>query len=363
MGSGFSVLGSELSAQQIYLNRCLQLAKLGSSRVYPNPRVGAVIVHEDRIIGEGFHAFAGGPHAEVEAVNAVEDLSILPQSTLYVSLEPCNFHGKTPACSELILKHKIPKVIVGCTDPNPKVAGMSIRRLREAGVEVLLAPDPQPFEEVIRVFRINQLEKRPYIVLKWAESQDGFITGLDQEGNSVQTPITGRLVKEQVHKLRAYHHAIMVGRRTAEIDDPQLSTRLFPGADPIRIVWDRALKLRQQLRLFTDGGRTLVLSDSLEASSQSVSFYQPSQWESLSDVLQGLYKDLGISSILVEGGRNLLQQFINRGIYDEVYRFIGNKKLEKGLDAPDTTGISDWETVQRLGEDELFLWKKTSTVQ
>ncbi|MEM9722051.1 MAG: bifunctional diaminohydroxyphosphoribosylaminopyrimidine deaminase/5-amino-6-(5-phosphoribosylamino)uracil reductase RibD [Bacteroidota bacterium] len=347
--------GLEFSSHQIYLNRCLQLAALGSSMVYPNPRVGAVIVHEGQIIGEGFHQFSGGPHAEVEAVNAVEDRSLLPQSTIYVSLEPCNFHGKTPACSELILRHKIPKVVIGCTDPNPKVAGMSIQRLREAGVEVNIAPDPQPFEEVIRVFRTNQLEKRPYVVLKWAESQDGFIAGLDHMGIPIQTPITGRMVKEEVHRLRAYHHAIMVGRRTAEIDNPQLNTRLYPGENPIRIVWDKASKLRTDLGLLTDGKQTLVLSDSTTLASQTVSYYQPKQWENLLEILQGLYSDQSICSILVEGGTQLLQQFIDQGIYDEVYRFVGNKKLGKGIEAPNISTLPSMDTNRLLGEDRLFM--------
>ena len=341
-----------------YLARCIQLAQLGSSRVYPNPRVGAVIVYQDRIIGEGFHAYSGGPHAEVVAVQSVEDKSLLTDSTIYVSLEPCDYHGKTPPCTDLILSCGIPKVVVGCQDPHPRVAGSGLNRLREKGVEVIMAEDPTPFEEVIKVFRTNQLAHRPYIVLKWAESKDGFIASRDDQGNPQQVSITGKASQEFVHKLRAYHHSIMVGKNTAAVDNPKLTTRAYPGRNPIRIVWDKALELDKDLHLFKDDAPTLILTELPQEASSSHSYYTPQQWKDIASLIQGLYQDQRICSILVEGGAQTLQQFIDQGVYDEVYRLIGDKVLEKGVKAPDISPLGPADKQTTLGEDQCFIWRK-----
>lgn len=337
-----------------FLNRCLELARMGSSKVYPNPRVGAVIAHNGQIIGEGFHPFSGGPHGEVSAYQSVSELHLLPESTLYVSLEPCNHFGKTPPCTDLILKTGIPRVVVGCLDPNPKVAGKGITRLRQHGVEVILADDPAPFAALNAPFFINQQQKRPYIVLKWAQSPDGFIAGLDIAGNPQSTPITGKETRRKVHQLRAWHHAIMVGRKTAAIDNPRLNTRVFYGQDPIRIVLDRQQQLNPDLHLLQDKQATIVLNQQQQSISGNKTYHIPTQWTPFPALISSLYTDLGICSILVEGGKHLLQQFLDTDLYDELFVFEGGKELRKGVSAPVIpTGLSSGQIVE-IGPDQLF---------
>ena len=289
---------------------------------------------------------------------SIENKEWLKESTLYVSLEPCDYHGKTPPCTDLILSCGIPRVVVGCQDPHPRVAGSGLERLKKAGVEVIMAEDAQPFEDLIKVFRTNQLEKRPYVVLKWAESKDGFIAGLDEEGNPTQVAITGKPAKEFVHQLRAYHHSIMVGKNTASVDNPKLTTRSYPGHSPIRIVWDKSLELNKELHLFQDGGPTLILTEIPKTASSSHSYYTPNQWQDIDSLVKGLYRDRGICSILVEGGAQLLQQFIDQGVYDEVYRLVGDKILGKGVKAPDISTLASESEQCILGEDRCTLWKK-----
>jgi diaminohydroxyphosphoribosylaminopyrimidine deaminase / 5-amino-6-(5-phosphoribosylamino)uracil reductase len=322
----------------IYLQRALELAQKADSRVFPNPRVGAVLVHKDRIIGEGLHEYAGGPHAEVNAVNNVQNPALIAAATLYVSLEPCNHFGKTPPCTDLILAQKIKKVVVGCLDPNPKVAGMGVKKLRENGVEVTVYEHPQVFQELNKIFFVNQLEKRAYIVLKWAESKDGFISPLPAQA----FPITGREAQYFVHRLRSEHHAIMVGTNTALIDNPALSNRYFYGQSPIRIVWDKNLRLPLFLQLFTDKNPTIILNNQKDTQEESLRFFQPKNtdaWHDMHILCQELYQELGICSILVEGGTNLLQQFIAAKCYDEVYQLVGNTYLGEGIAAPTFTEI------------------------
>jgi len=344
-----------------YLARCLALAELGGRKVFPNPKVGSIIVYQDRIIGEGYHPYAGGPHGEVSAVQSVKeaDRPLLPKSTLYVSLEPCNFFGKTPPCTDLILSNKIPHVVVGCLDPNPKVAGKGVEKLRRHGVKVELAEDPTPFQEINRHFFVNQLYKRPYITLKWAESSDGFIARWDNEGNPAPVAITGKRSNLWVHKLRMQHHAIMVGRKTAAIDNPQLSNRHFYGGSPIRIVWDQSLRLPQSLRMFTDNSPTIVLNRMKNEQQGKVRYYQPpteTAWESLKTMLEYLYQDLGICSIFVEGGRHLLQQFIETEQFDELWHFRGKNALGEGLVAPRFSG--DYNESFTLQEDKVSVVRK-----
>lgn len=317
----------------MFLQRCIDLALKADSRTFPNPKVGAVIVYEGKIIGEGYHEYAGGPHAEVNAVASVKNKSLLPYSTIYVSLEPCNHFGKTPPCVNLILEHKIPKVVVGCLDPNPQVAGKGVARLRENGVTVHVADNTADFQAINKVFFCNQIEKRPYIVLKWAESQDGFIAPFPPR----PYPISDKENSLFVHHLRAKHHAIMIGANTARIDNPQLTVRKVVGKSPIRIVWDKNLQLPQDLHLFTDGNETIVLNLHKNEKIGNVRYYVPSNslaWENVRVMAKCLFDDLGICSILVEGGQNLLQQFIDAKLYDEVHRFVGKMRFGQGISAP-----------------------------
>lgn len=338
-----------------FLLRTIDLALKADSRTFPNPKVGALIVHNDRIIGEGFHEYAGGPHAEVNAVAAVKEKHLLPESVIYVSLEPCNHYGKTPPCTGLILNHKIPKVVVGCVDPNPLVGGKGIEFLQKNGVQVEIAKNQLPFQEINAPFFINQREKRPYIVLKWAESADGFIAPLPP----APFPITGLEAQVFSHSLRAKHHAIMIGRKTAEIDNPSLTNRHFYGRSPIRIVWDKKLKLPTGLKLFQDGLPTLVLNAIQEKKVDSVQFFVPPSeaWTDIKQMSEVLFQSLGICSIVVEGGTNLLSQFLDCGFYDEIYRFVGKVHLFQGVSAPKITTPLPFSGFS-LGEDRAFRYYK-----
>ncbi|MEM9934834.1 MAG: bifunctional diaminohydroxyphosphoribosylaminopyrimidine deaminase/5-amino-6-(5-phosphoribosylamino)uracil reductase RibD, partial [Bacteroidota bacterium] len=293
-----------------YLQRCLQLAALGQTAAEPNPNVGSVIVHEGNIIGEGYHTQLGAPHAEVEAIRSVKDPSLLSSSTIYVSLEPCSHFGKTPPCADLIIKHQIPRVIIGCLDPNPKVAGSGVRKLQAAGIEVEMAEDPLPFKWFLRKFFVNQLLKRPYISLKWAETPEGYIAGKDQTGNPTQVAITGKESKSFTHKLRAFHQAILIGRNTAQIDNPQLTARKFPGRHPLRLVFDREAQLGKDLQIFQDGYPSLILTDQTTPQTEKVRYINPTDWE-LPALLTQLYQKENIGSILVEGGARVLNDFID----------------------------------------------------
>lgn len=351
------------TSDQYFLQRCIHLAKQGGNRVFPNPQVGAVITHNDQIIGEGFHAKYGGHHAEVAAVNNVHQKELLPTSTIYVSLEPCNHYGKTPPCTELILKYKIPKVFVGCLDPNPRVAGKGMKRLEEAGVEVILNPTPKPFEEINAPFLINQRYKRPYIILKWAQSADRFIAARDRNGKLQPTPITGDEARHWVHKLRARHHGIMVGKNTALIDNPRLNTRSYYGDSPIRLVFDRDLALSKNLKLFTDGATTYVLNQSKNQIEGSIRYLCLTQWQDLNLLMNELYKKGGICSILVEGGTNLLQQFIDQGVYDEIHCLQApGKYLGSGVKAPKLPEDFMFSSQKNLGEDLLYLKHRHSFI-
>lgn len=334
----------------MFLRRSLELAQKADSRVYPNPRVGAVIVHENRIIGEGLHEYAGGPHAEVNAVASVQDKSLLPHSTLYVSLEPCNHFGKTPPCTQLILANQIPKVVVGCLDPDARVAGSGVALLRSKGVEVEVAAETQEFEQLNKVFFVNQLQKRPYLVLKWAETADGYIAPLPQ----APLAITGKQANRLTHSLRAYHHAILVGKNTADIDNPSLSTRYFYGRNPLRIVLADKPDFVPGLRLLHDDQPSLVLNSQRADREGNKTFLQfaPEVLNDLKSLMAVLYQQHQICSILVEGGTQTLNRFLEADLHDEVYRFVSPKCLGIGYPAPQIAKIPQAKTV--WGEDELW---------
>lgn len=315
-----------------YLQRCLDLARKGGSSAAPNPMVGSVIVADGQIIGEGWHQKYGEAHAEVQAVRSVSNPDLLTKATLYVSLEPCSFFGKTPPCSHLIVEHKIPKVVVGVLDPNPKVAGSGIAYLRQHGVEVSISETPGPFIELNKRFWINQAEQRPWIVLKWAMSRDGFIAALDEKGDAVRTSISSAQNFRFVHKLRAENQALLVGTRTAKIDNPSLTTRLVPGPDPVRIVFDRDCSLPPDLNLFAESGKVIVLNEKQEESIGNRHYLKFGS--QLSNTLNRLYRLHRIGSIMVEGGSQTLQKFIEEGLYDEIFITQGRQKFQQGIPAP-----------------------------
>lgn len=246
-----------MTKDEKYIRRCIQLARNGMCNAAPNPMVGAVIVHNDRIIGEGYHARCGEGHAEVNAIRSVKDESLLQESTIYVSLEPCSHYGKTPPCADLIIRKGIPRVVVGCVDPFSLVSGRGIQKLKDAGIDVKVGVLEAECRQLIKRFVTFNTQQRPYITLKWAESADGFIDINREEGQPVvlSTPIT----LMYVHKQRAEHHAILVGRRTALLDNPSLTTRNWYGKNPVRLVIDKELTLPTSLKLFDGSAPTWIL--------------------------------------------------------------------------------------------------------
>lgn len=320
------------------MRRCLQLASLGRGHVAPNPMVGAVVVHEGRIIGEGYHRCYGKPHAEVNAIASVADESLLPQSTLYVSLEPCSHYGKTPPCAELIVAKRIPRVVVGCLDPFPAVSGRGVARLREAGVEVITGVLEAECLALNRTFMTFQTRHRPFVTLKWAQSSDGFIDRVREPGEPAAR-ISDDVSSVWVHRLRAESDAILVGTRTAISDNPSLTTRLWPGRSPLRIVLDEHARVPADRQLFTDGLPTLVVTGPetdypvLPPSVEVV--HLPFGEALIPALLDELYRRR-LQHLVVEGGAALLQSFIDSGQWDEARVETGPLVLGQGVAAPST---------------------------
>lgn len=248
-----------MTIDEKYMRRCIQLARNGICHAAPNPMVGAVIVRDGKIIGEGYHVRCGEGHAEVNAIASVKDESLLKDATIYVSLEPCSHYGKTPPCADLIIRKGIPRVVVGCVDPFSLVAGRGIQKLRDAGIEVTVGVLEKECRELIRAFVTFNLKKRPYITLKWAQSADGFLDIRREDGNAVR--LSTPLSTLAVHKMRAEQKAILVGRRTALLDNPSLTVREWYGQNPLRLVIDRQLTLPSHLHLFDGSTPTLVFTE------------------------------------------------------------------------------------------------------
>lgn len=343
---------------QLYLQRCLELALRGQSRVEPNPRVGAVVVHDGQIIGEGWHQEYGGPHAEVNAIQAVKDPSLLLNSTLYVSLEPCNHVGKTPACAVLILKSGIPRLVVGCTDPNPQMAGRSLQILKDRGVEVILSENPVPFQELLRHFQVNQQSQRPYITVKWAQSKDGFIAARDEAGKGIRTKISEAAAATFTHQLRAEHSAILIGANTALIDLPSLSTRHFPGPNPVKILLDPDLSIPLSNPVFS-GGKIIVINSKKSEKADHITWLMAETEGKSIDFLQMLYQEFEIGSILVEGGSAVLTDFLQSKPVDEIVRITAPILLGNGIKGPENT-LFPSPTIQLSAKpDVIEVWKRS----
>ena len=317
---------------EIYIRRCIQLAKNGQNNVAPNPMVGAVIVCDGRVIGEGYHVRYGEAHAEVNAIASVKDKSLLKRSTIYVSLEPCSHHGKTPPCADLIIEKEIPRVVVGCQDPFIEVAGRGIRKLREAGREVVVGVLEKECRELISHFITSNTLHRPYIILKWAESADGFLDIDRTDGTPaiLSTEETAMLV----HKKRAEADAIMVGTRTAALDNPSLNVRNWYGKNPIRVVIDRHLTLNHSLHLFDEKTLTLVYTHKQHTDSDLIKYITLDKEKSiLSQITYDLHQRK-IQTLLVEGGSKLLQSFLNENLWDEIFVEKSQKQLFSGVNSP-----------------------------
>ncbi|NCC10079.1 MAG: bifunctional diaminohydroxyphosphoribosylaminopyrimidine deaminase/5-amino-6-(5-phosphoribosylamino)uracil reductase RibD [Bacteroidia bacterium] len=314
-----------------YMRRCIQLALNGQKRVAPNPMVGAVVVYQDRIIGEGYHQCFGEAHAEVNAIGSVKDQTLLEKATIYVSLEPCSHYGKTPPCVDLILEKRIPRIVIGCQDPFPEVAGRGIRKLIEAGREVVVGVLEKECQYLIREFITFNTLKRPYISLKWAESQDRFIDVNRTDGKPVI--LSNSQTSMLTHKRRAEATAIMVGTRTALLDNPTLNVRHWAGQNPIRVVIDHSLTLPQSLHLFDGSIPTLVFTTREHPNRQNVTYYKINKEEGLKQIMTQLY-ELKIQSLLVEGGSVLHQSFLDADLWDEAFVEICPIKLHDGVKAP-----------------------------
>ncbi len=318
-----------------YMQRCLELAKMGVGNVAPNPMVGAVLVYNDKIIGEGWHQQYGEAHAEVNCIDSVkaEDKEFVSQSTLYVSLEPCAHFGKTPPCADLIIKHKIPKVVIGCRDPFKEVDGKGMEKLKSAGVEVSLASGEIENEckELNKRFFTFHTQRRPYIVLKWAQTGDGKIA----TGNNERLLISNEYSNRLVHQWRSEETAILVGTNTALLDNPELTTRLWRGNSPVRLVVDMELRLPFSLKIFNQQARTIIFNTIKQEEDGNLLYYKVTNDINLVHQIMNALYQLKIQSVIVEGGARLLQSFIDEGIWDEA-RIIKKEQLiiNNGLNAP-----------------------------
>lgn len=323
-----------MNLDEKYIRRCIELAKNGLGTTYPNPMVGSVIVFDGKIIGEGWHKKSGEPHAEVNAVNSVKDKSLLKKSTIYVSLEPCSHFGKTPPCCNLIIENEIPNVVIGTVDPNIKVAGNGIKKLVEAGINVTVGVLETECNELNKRFFTFHEKKRPYIILKWAESQDGFIAPLTK---SEQKPvwITNEFSRQLVHKWRSEEQAILVGTKTVIDDNPKLDTRDWAGNNPIRFVLDQNMRIPENSNIFNNQAKTIIFSKSNIAANDKINNFEIIDFgeNTAQQITDTLYKNQ-IQSVIIEGGRQTLQTFIDENLWDEARIFIGSNSFENGTKAP-----------------------------
>ncbi len=326
-----------MKIDEFYINRCIELAKNGLGTTYPNPLVGSVIVHNNIIIGEGWHKKAGEPHAEVNAINAVKDKSLLSKSTIYVNLEPCSHFGKTPPCSNLIIEKGIPNIVIGSIDPNSKVAGKGIERLKEAGLNVTVGVLEKQCNELNKRFFTFHNKKRPYIILKWAESNDGFIAPIFKEE---KTPVwlSNEFSRQLVHKWRSEEDAILVGTQTVLDDNPKLDVRDWVGNNPIRIVLDKSGKIAQEYHVKDGKIKTIFISEKENLTSIENRIFENVIFDNLlpNKIVEILYK-YNIQSLIIEGGRQTIQTFIDVDLWDEARVFKSNIVLNEGTKAPKFT--------------------------
>lgn len=320
-----------MNIHESYMQRALELAALGLGQVAPNPLVGAVLVYEDLIIGEGYHQQFGGPHAEVNCIAAVNenDKTLIPESTLYVTLEPCCHHGKTPPCTSLIISKGIKKVVVASKDPFEKVNGTGFKILQEAGVAVEYGILEAAACHLNRRFFHFHQKKRPYIILKWAATEDGYMAG--EQGLPVK--ISNTLTDQLVHRWRSEEQAIFAGTQTILNDNPRLTNRHWPGKNPIRITIDRQLRIPQHYHLFDRLSQTVIFNEKMNNQSNGVHFVQIAKGADLHETLVHYSNQHGIQSILVEGGSQILDYFLSNDLWDEI-RLITAKGMELGGGIP-----------------------------
>jgi diaminohydroxyphosphoribosylaminopyrimidine deaminase/5-amino-6-(5-phosphoribosylamino)uracil reductase len=324
---------------EFFMQRALDLATLGKGHVSPNPLVGCVIVHYGKIIGEGWHQKYGEAHAEVNAVHSVVDKNLLQESTVYVTLEPCSHHGKTPPCADMLIREKVKTVVVANLDTNPLVAGEGIKKLRAAGIDVITGVLDKKGREMNKRFFTFIEKQRPYIILKWAETADGFIARANHDSKWISDEYSRQLV----HQWRTQEDAVLVGSRTAQHDNPQLNVRDWTGRNPVRVVIDRFLKLSDKLHLFDGTQRTICYNLLKHELHSNISLIRLEEQNFVQQLVHDLYKQK-IQSMIVEGGAQTLQLFLDAGLWDEARVFVSPNSFGKGIKAPLPKGSLRVET-------------------
>ena len=333
------------------MKRCIELASKEIGNTYPNPLVGCVIVYENKIIGEGSHQAYGDKHAEVNAINSVSDKNILKDSTLYVNLEPCNHYGKTPPCTDIILKYKIKNVVIGSSDPNKMVEGGGIERLEANGCNVTYGVLENECNHLNKRFFTYHKQKRPYVILKWAESNDGFISPIKSEREVYW--ISGDKSKKLSHRWRSEEHSILVGVQTIIDDDPMLTTRLVDGKNPIRIILDPNCRIPLNSKVFSKDSKTIILSktenNSIEKNIRIINY------DKMEFILRSLY-DLKLQSVIIEGGAKTIKNFLDHDSWDSIRIFKSNQNLKNGIKSP-KIDISEFEKTI-IGDDTLYEFER-----
>jgi diaminohydroxyphosphoribosylaminopyrimidine deaminase/5-amino-6-(5-phosphoribosylamino)uracil reductase len=341
-----------MTADQMYMQRAIDLARLGSGKVAPNPMVGAVIVLNDRILGEGYHKVFGGSHAEVYAIEQVEDKVLLKEATIYVTIEPCAHHGKTPPCADLLVRHQLKRVVIGCLDPFLKVNGKGVEILHRAGIQVDVGVLEKECRELNKRFFTFHERQRPYVILKWAQTRDGFLDKTRAKNETGIHWITTAETKVLVHKWRSEEQSILVGRKTAQNDDPSLTVRELSGNNPIRVIIDSQLKLSPNLNVFSDDAPTLIFNRFRNDVNGN------NEWVKISEtntelILNELYKR-NIQSVFVEGGSRTIQYFIFGNVWDEARVIIGDVHFGSGKRAPIISKAPS-ETFS-FGSDQVYIY-------
>ena len=342
-----------MKTHEYFIDKCISLARKGALDVSPNPMVGCVIVNDGDIIGEGYHKKYGKNHAEVNAIHSVRDKSELKNSILYVNLEPCCHHGKTPPCTDLIVKYNIPKVVIGCIDTFSKVSGQGIKKLKDNSVEVIYGVLEKDCIELNKRFFCYQTKKRPYIILKWAKSKDNFIAPINQEKPFW---MTSEKSKKLVHSWRAEEDAILVGRKTVVADNPSLTVRMCEGKNPIRIIIDKELSLDKKSTVFDDQAETIVFNN-IKSAIIDKTTYLKTDFNNLNEgILNQLY-NRSILSLIIEGGTITINSFIEKNLYDEIRVFTTDKLLKKGINSPKLPNINLIKT-SIINNDKLEVYKR-----
>lgn len=339
---------------QDYMQRCLDLALLGQGSVSPNPMVGCVIVKDDKIIGEGYHQKFGGPHAEVMAIAAVKEQHLLEGATVYVSLEPCAHFGKTPPCSNLLIEKKIAHVVIACKDPNPKVAGKGIERLQKASIVVEVGMLNTAAQQLNKRFFCLHQKQRPHVVLKWAQTKDGFLDRLRTDNQKGINWISSEESRSLVHHWRSQEMSILVGKHTALNDNPSLTVRDVSGKNPIRILIDSQLQVQNDISLFSTDAPTLIFNRLKNEKKENIEWIKIPE-TSTKYILDELYQR-GIHSVMVEGGSRTLQYFIIDNVWDEAYVLVGDLHFGEGVKAPVLNRVPTH--VHHFGTDQIYYFKR-----